>query len=41
MPDSITTDVNPRTENDASDSSQKDKWTLMFYIAGMPSCRRA
>lgn len=34
MPDSITTDVNPRTENDASDSSQKDKWTLMFYIAG-------
>jgi disks large protein 1 len=34
MPDSITTEVNPRTENDASDSSQKDKWTLMFYIAG-------
>jgi len=34
MPDSITTEVNPRTENDATDSPQKDKWTLMFLIMG-------
>ena len=34
MPDSTVTDVNPTTETDAGNLTQKDKWTLMFYIAG-------
>src|SRR5258705_1073463 len=34
MPDSTVTDVKPTTETDADNSTQKDKWTLMFLIMG-------
>jgi hypothetical protein len=34
MPDSTATDANRRIQNAPSNSTQKEKWTLMFLIAG-------